>query len=244
MCKAGFDVNAIVQPRPLVLPPPYTAHWLPDGSAFDDAQARAPQEGAGTLVWHAAAGVDGPGRFDFAVVLEPDMPLSEARKAVLVGMVALGDALATHAPPERDIRFDWVTGVVFDGSRLGGMRFAAAPGTSEDATPDWMVLGVELIGDRDYLGDRTGLVPDSISLKEEAFEDPPAILESFAAHLMLNFDRWNHNGFSTIAQAYAKRLLDEAAIGEAGERVANGAVESLKTGLETMAWRDAQGPRL
>lgn len=239
-------MTASAPPRPLVLPPPYTAHWLPQGSPFEDAQRRAPQEGAGTLVWQQIAGDrDGPGRFDFAVVLEPGMALAQARKAVLVGMVALGDALAAYAPPERDIRFDWVTGVILDGSRLGGMRLAVAPGVDEEeATPDWMVLGVELIGDRDFLGDGTGALPTSISLKEEAFEDPPAIVESFAAHLMLNFDRWAHAGFGTVAQAYARRLSAAATIGEEGERVVDGAVETLREGLKTDPWRDAEGPRL
>jgi len=237
-------LDAIAQPRQLVLPPPYTAHWMPAGSPFEDAQRRAAEEGAGTLVWTETTGGDAPGRFEFAVVLEPDMPLAEARKAVLVGMVALADALAAHAPPERDVRFDWVTGVVFDGSRLGGMRFACAPGTGEAETPDWMVLGVELIGDRDHLGDRAGSLPGSISLKEENFEDPPAIIESFASHLMLNFDRWTHGGFTSIAEGYAGRLQVAAAISDAGERVADGAVETLLDGLGRADWRDAEGPRL
>lgn len=237
-------MTAIVEPRPLLLPPPYTAHWLPDGSPFEDAQTRAAAEGAGTLVWQLRPGRDGPGRLDFSVVLEPGMPLSEARKAVLVGMVSLGDGLAANAPPERDIRFEWVTGVLFDGSRLGGMRLAVAPVADESETPDWMVLGIELIADRDYLGDRTGLVPGSISLKEEAFEDPPAVVESFAAYLMLNFDRWTHNGFATVAQAYAKRLAETATVGETGERVADGTVQSLRDGLMTERWRDSEGPRL
>lgn len=226
-----------------MLPPPYTAHWLPSGDPFEDAQRRAADEGAGTLVWRGSAGHDAPGRLDFAVVLEPDMPLSEARKAVLAGMVALADAVAAHAPPERDIRFDWPTGLVLDGGRLGGMRFAVAPDSQEDAPPDWMVLGVELIADRDHL-EQAGTHPGSVSLKEEEFLDPPAIIESFAAHLMLNIDRWTHAGFDTIVQTYVGRLMEDAALGDAGERIRDGSVESLETGLAKADWRDANGPRL
>ncbi len=201
------------------------------------------EEGAGTLVWHESAGRDGPGRLDFAVVLEPEMPTRAARKAVLVGMVALREAVAAQAPPERDIRFSWPTGLMFDGGRLGGMRLAVAPDAREDTPPDWMVLGVELIADRDHLED-AGLSPGSVSLKEEAFTDPPAIIESFAAHLMLYFDRWTHGGFEDIGQRYAARLTEPATLGDAGERVRDGEVESLQDGLARADWRDERGPRL
>lgn len=225
------------------MPPPYTAHWLPSGDAFDAAQARAEADGAGTLVWRVSQGRDGPGRLDFAVVLEPEMPTLAARKAVLVGMVALADAVAAHAPPERDIRFSWPTGLIFDDGRLGGMRLAVAPDARDDAPPNWMVLGVELIADRDHLED-AGSHPGSVSLKEEAFTDPPAIIESFAAHLMLNFDRWTHGGFEDIGQKYAARLTEPATLGEAGERVWDGKAESLQDGLAKADWRDEKGPRL
>lgn len=243
ICKAGSVLNVSAPPRSLILPPPYTAHWLSFGDPFHDACRRAAEEGAGTLVWHESPGRDGPGRLDFAVVLEPGIPLNEARKAVLTGMVALADAVAAHAPPERDVRFAWPTGLVLDGSRLGGMRFAIAPDAEEDTPPDWMVLGVELIGDRDHL-DQAGAHPGSVSLKEEEFTDPPAIVESFAAYLMLYFDRWTHGGFQTVGQNYAGRLTEPAALGDAGERVRDGEVESLEDGLARADWRDAQGPRL
>lgn len=229
--------------RSLVLPPPYRAHWLSDGDPFVEAQRRAGDEGAGTLVWRETTGRDGPGRLDFAVVLEPDMPLEDARKAVLAGMVALGDAVAAHAPPERDVRFVWVTGLLLDGGRLGGMRLAVGAPAQASMPPDWMVLGVELIADRDHLV-QAGTHPGSVSLQEEGFMDPPAIIESFASYLMLYFDRWTHGGFETIADNYAGRLTERAEIGPSGERLCDGAVDLLQNGLDTAAWRDAHGPRL
>lgn len=236
-------MDAIAQPRSLVLPPPYTAHWLPEGDPFEEAQRRAPQDGAGTLIWRQTTGGDGPGLLDFAVVLEPEMPLHEARKAVLVGMVALGDAVAAHAPPEHDVRFDWPTGLTLDAGRLGGMRLSVPSGVQEDAPPDWMVLGVELIADRDHLA-QAGARPGSVSLKEEDFSDPLAVVESFAAYLMLNFDRWTHSGFAAVAEHYVGRLTEKATLGDAGERLCDGVAQSLKDGLSNADWRDAQGPRL
>lgn len=61
----------------LDLPPPYSLITLREvGDAFAHAKSVATEAGAGTLVY--------VGRFDlaeFAVVLEPDEPLREARRA-------------------------------------------------------------------------------------------------------------------------------------------------------------------
>src|SRR6478752_1135636 len=87
----------------LDLPPPYRLVTLREvGDAFAHAVKVAAKEGAGTLV-HV-------GRFDlveFAVVLEPEEPLRLARRAFYAGMVALADALAARAPPEKPIGVDW-----------------------------------------------------------------------------------------------------------------------------------------
>lgn len=240
-----LDDNAA--PRSLVLPPPYTPHWLPGGDPFAEACRIAPDKGAGSLVWHSSTGASTggarAGRFDFAVVLEPETVLAEARRAFLIGMVALGDALSAHCPPERAVTFGWPGQVIFDGGRLGGMRFGAPVGTAEDAVPDWLVLGVELIADRDHL-ETPGSMPSSVSLKEEAFIDPPAILQSFAAYLMLTFDRWTHEGFAPIAARYAERLTSGGTLSEEGGLILDDGTASLASALETPDWRDADGPKL
>src|ERR1035437_2202017 len=87
----------------LTLPPPFTLVRLRElGDAFAHAKSIAAEQGAGTLVY--------VGRFDlaeFAVVLEPDEPLAQARGAFYAGMAALADALAAHAQPETAITIDW-----------------------------------------------------------------------------------------------------------------------------------------
>lgn len=238
-----LDENAA--PRSLLLPPPYTAHWLPKGDVMAEACRRAPEEGAGTLVWHLSKGHPGgrEGRLDFAVVLEPDSPLHEARRAFIAGMVALGDALAAHCPPERAVNFGWPGEVTLDTGRLGGMRFAVAPETAEDMCPDWIVLAVELIADRDHLS-APGTHPGSVSLQEEEFADPAAVLESFAAYLMLMFDRWTHTGFEQIAARYAERLGTGMAVSADGALHLDGTQEPLAQAIDRWHWRDAQGPRL
>ncbi len=118
----------------LDLPPPFRLVTLREvGDAFAHANEIAAEEGAGTLVY--------VGRFDlaeFAVVLEPDEPLWQARRAFYAGMAALADALAVHAPPERPIAFDWPDAIRVDGGLVGGGRLAwpTAP-TRTSRRPGW-----------------------------------------------------------------------------------------------------------
>src|SRR5687768_3877371 len=100
------------------LPPPFRLVTLREvGDAFAHARAIAAPDTAGTLVF--------VGRFDlaeFALVLEPEEPLRTARRAHYAGMVALADALAAHAPPEKPIAFDWPDTIRVDGGIVGGGR--------------------------------------------------------------------------------------------------------------------------
>lgn len=230
-------------PRVLLLPPPYTAHWLAQGCVLSHACELADEHGAGTLVWHTAKGQGAPGRFDFAVVLEPDTPLAEARRAFILGMLALGDAVAAHCAPERAVAFGWPGELLLDAGRLGGMRLRVAPGVAEDAVPDWMVLGVELIGDRDHLSD-PGRKPNSVSLQEEDFVDPATVLESFASYLMLNFDRLIHGGFDPLAASYSHRLTLDGTLTATGDLQTPDGVIGLKDAVATTHWRDETGPIL
>ncbi len=195
----------------LDLPPGFTAVRLRElGDAFAHACGIAQAQGAGTLVW--------VGRYDlveFAVVLEPDEPLSGARRAHFAAMNALGDAIAAHCPPEREVAFRWPDTLLFDGAMIGGLRMAWPQGCAEDQVPDWLVVGV-MLRTADLSHVDTGLVPGSTSLLAEGFEllDGEAIIASFARHLMTHFDRWKERGFKVVAQDFFARLP----VGKAGER--------------------------
>ncbi|HRK24439.1 MAG TPA: biotin/lipoate--protein ligase family protein [Beijerinckiaceae bacterium] len=96
--------------------------------AFSVAMARAAESGAGT-VFHV-------GRFDpieFAVVLEPDMPLAAARRALFVGMNALAATILADCPPERVVEFSYPDGLVFDNGLIGGARIAFQDGRGDRA---------------------------------------------------------------------------------------------------------------
>jgi hypothetical protein len=240
-------MSETVVPERLTLPPPYAQRRLADGDPFEAARAAAADEGAGALIWRLSDGV-----LAVAVTLEPETPLAEARMAFFAGMAALADALAAHCPPERAVRIGWPATVIYDRARLGGARFAAPEGCGEDAAPDWLVFGFELIADRDHLPE-PGLFPETTSLREEGFDPPPAVVESFASYLMLYFDRWAHQGLRAVTERYLERIDPPMLAGTRAvegcdlvERTPSGATRRrfLAEGLAAADWRDATGPRL
>jgi hypothetical protein len=83
-------------------------------------------------------------RFDFAefaVVLEPNEPLSSARRIVYAGLLALRDAVAMQALPRCQIGFAWPEAIHVDGGLVGGARLARPAGCAEHEVPDWLVVG-------------------------------------------------------------------------------------------------------
>ena len=232
----------------IALPPPYTLHRTDQADVLRHAAQLAPSEGAGTLVVHQS-----PGLLAFAVVLEPEQPLSQAQMAFLLGMVAVADALAAHGPPERSVRLNWPDELRFDKGRIGGGRFQVAPGTGPDDVADWMVFAVELIADRDQLQE-PGRFPDSTSLAEEVFDPAEDIISTFASYLMLYFDRWAHDGIEAVTNRYLMRIDPPLLRGVRrieGDRLveitpSGGGTRSapLLEALGSTSWRDAKGPKL
>ena len=195
----------------LDLPPGYTLVALRElGDAFAHGCDIAAESGAGTLVWVR--------RYDlveFAVVLEPDEPLQSARRAFFAGMNAMGDAIAAHCPPERDVSFDWPDAIRFDAGLLGGARLGWPGDCAETDVPNWLVFAVILrAADMVHLDEVQAAA--GVSMLGAGFEmiDTDAIIGSFARHLMSAFDRWHEVGFAAIAKDYLERLP----VGKAGER--------------------------
>jgi biotin-(acetyl-CoA carboxylase) ligase len=199
----------------LDLPPGFQPIALREaGDAFAHAKAIAAREGAGTVV-HV-------GRFDlaeFAVILEPDEPLREARRALYAGCVALTDALAVFAPPERPIELVWPDAVRVDGGLVGGVRLAWPEGAAEDAVPDWLVFGAMIrivaMGEEE-----PGLRPLAVALEEEGFADVGGghLVETFTRHLMVAVDTWRERGFDAVAKSYLALLAPERGVRRAIDR--------------------------
>lgn len=230
----------------ITLPPPYRLLRSDAPDVLATAARLAPEAGAGTLVLRAA-----PGVLALAVVLEPEEPLASAQLAFLLGMAALADALAAHCPPERALRIVWPDEIRYDRARLGGGRFAVAPGTGPADIPDWMLFAAELIADRDLAA--PGAYPDSTSLKEEQFDPAEAIVSTFASYLMLYFDRWAHDGIEAVTNRYLMRIDPPLLRGVRrieGDRLVEITPSGsrrhapLREALGRTGWRGAAGPKL
>ncbi|WP_018260497.1 biotin/lipoate--protein ligase family protein [Methylobacterium sp. WSM2598] len=236
----------------LMLPPPFTLVTLdPPGSAQAEACRRAADaDAAGTLILSAGERV-----IEAAVVLAPEEPLRLARRAALIGMGALADALGSHAPPDKPVAVEWPLTLRFDGARLGGGRLAWPEACGEDEVPDWLVFSCMLIASKRHAGD-PGLTPDSTSLEEEGFAPETAgpIVESFAQYLMKGLSDLEEDGFAfalaryraVLAEPPGERLTidghgDALAVGPEGTRP-----RPLGEALRAPAWLDpATGaPRL
>jgi hypothetical protein len=172
--------------------------------------------------------------------------------AFLLGMAAVADALGAHCPPERAVRIAWPDEIRYDKARLGGGRFAIAPGTEPGTVPDWMVFAAELIADRDQL-EEPGRFPGSISLKEEEFDPAEQIVSTFASYLMLYFDRWAHEGLEAVTNRYLMRIDPPLLRGVRridGDRLVeitpsgNRPSAPLREALGATGWRGEGGPKL
>jgi biotin-(acetyl-CoA carboxylase) ligase len=235
----------------LDLPPPFRPVVLREvGDAFAHACAHGAELGAGTLVF--------VGRFDlaeFAVVLEPDEPLAAARCVFYAAMVALADALAALAPPEKPITIAWPDTIHIDRGLIGGGRLAWPERAKENAVPDWLAFGAAIR--TVSTSGEPGLHPFATALEDEGFSDVRSerLVEGFARHLMVALDRWQEGGFASVAQEYkaklepssgARRDIEENGdlrIERAGKPVER---QSLRSTLKAPSWLDAKtgGPRL
>jgi biotin-(acetyl-CoA carboxylase) ligase len=243
MTLEGRRATARSRARSLDLPPLFRLIVLREaGDAFAHAVAHADELGAGALVF--------VGRFnlaEFAVVLEPDQPLRTARLAFYLGMVALADALAALAPPEKPITIEWPDAIRIDGGLVGGGRFAWPSAAGEDAVPDWLVFGA-VIRVASLSDVAPGLYPLATALEDEGFGEIGAerLVEGFARHLMAVTDRWRESGYSHVIGEYAARLEKDSVVeidAEGSAHVRRGeavTARSLPSALRQPSWLDRE----
>jgi biotin-(acetyl-CoA carboxylase) ligase len=209
----------------LDLPPGYNVVVLREsGDAFAHAKAIASDQGAGTIVWVR--------RFDtveFAVVLEPEQTLGDARRVLYAVMNATADAISAYCPPERPLSFSWPDTISLDGGILGGVRLAWPPACTENQTPDWLVAGVmirSVVAVKRDIAELLEKQPPGLSrqldqiqrrgtsLEAEGFEIMAAepLINSFCRHFLVYLDQWNENGFVPVGQTYLGRMPDERGV--------------------------------
>lgn len=186
-------------------PPLLTGHGVkaPDRPlAAAEAGLAAGTLGAGDLVW--ARGIE---TAEWALILEPDQPLSHALQAVPLSFVAIADAIGTLAPPKVSITFGWPDRLRVNGGEIGVLRAIAPVGATLDAIPAFLILhGVVRISFPPR-GGEPGEMPDVTALAEEGCPEitRTALLERFARHFLSWLAIWQDEGFRSLHDAYVFR---------------------------------------
>ena len=137
-----------------------------------------------------------------AVLLAPEVPLSEAVGVAFAIALGLNDALGALAPPEVGVHLEWPDRLRVNGARCGRLRLAA-PTADPQAEPDWLVVGVEVrVLPRD--GAEPGEQADQTCLYEEGCGEITSamLVETWARHMM----NWLHifltDGFAPLHEEW------------------------------------------
>jgi len=128
-----------------------------------------------------------------AIVMAPEVPLEDAMAMLPACGVGFQNALGALAPPEVAVHLEWDGGLRVNGASCGRLRVAAG-GTTPDAEPGWLVVGLEL--PLIQITERPGDAPDQTALYDEgcAEVDPVGLLEAWARHTLVWINRWEDGG--------------------------------------------------
>ncbi len=156
--------------------------------------------GAGSVIWARNTAI-----MDWAIVLEPDVPLATALQMGPLAMVAASDCIGALAPPQVGLMFRWPGTILVNGGEAGFVEIAASS-PDLDTVPDWIVVhvSVRLKGDdRQEPGER----PDVTSLDEEGCPGltRTTMIESYSRHFMTWLNSWNDDGFHPVHSAWVFR---------------------------------------
>lgn len=187
------------------LPPLLTLHAVvSDADAFEIAcaGAAAGDLGAGDVVF-------APGRAErarLAIVLEPEVPESEARQMLPLLAVALADALGVLLPPKVAIEHRWPSTLLLNGAAVAQLSIAmAASGDGEP--PAWLVVGADVALTLPQALTEPGGVLDRTALAEEGGAEIAAagVLEALSSQFLRWLDTWQERGFEPVAQHWLFR---------------------------------------
>ncbi len=142
----------------------------------------------GTVIYNL-----GGERLRAALIFAPEVPLEEAMAILPVCGLGFQAALGTLAPPEVAVHLEWDGRIRVNGAVCGRMRVKASTQDPE-ATPDWLILGLEL--SMTSRKSNPGKDPDRTWLSEEGCGEitPDQLLECWARHSLYWLNRWLDDG--------------------------------------------------
>lgn len=147
---------------------------------------------AGTILYDAS-----PDRLRAAIVLAPEVPLSDAAAMLPLTGVAVQNALGALGPSELAVHLCWDGAIRVNGAVCGTIR-SATDTSDTGAEPGWLVTGFELVFARPNVAG--GDTPDQTDLMSEGCGDltPVDLLESWSRHLLNWINRWEDDGMGPL----------------------------------------------
>ena len=202
--------------RSTPLPAPYEPLFLDEVDSVRDELERRARDGAeeGLLVWaghqREARGRLGrrwlsvPGDLVCGVLLRPDYPRASGAELSLVGIRALGQALAERVPAMTGLHYRWPNDVLLNGGKVAGLWLDAP---AEGDPPAWLALSIAVNVVGLHAPDTAGRDTNLADLVEEPVDDAD-LLTAFARHLLAGLNRWAEDGLGGELKAWRTRLYD------------------------------------
>jgi len=155
---------------------------------------------AGHVVWARNTSL-----MDWAIVLEPEVPLRQAMQMVPLALVAAGDCIGVLTPPQVGLMFRWPDTILVNGGAAGLVEMTAST-TDLSEVPDWIVVRVT-INLRADTRHEPGERPDLTSLDEEGCPDLTrnGMIESFSRHFKTWLHTWSSEGFQPVHSGWLQR---------------------------------------
>ena len=147
-------------------------------------------------------------QFRCSVILHPDLVAAEARLAVYVGVLGLGDAIGATSPAGLDIKFAWPNRIDANAGTVAAVTVGLPDGCADDAVPAWLTVDAALfVG----LHPPDGSMPVSLtSLAGEGCVEVTVrdLLESFSRHFLTWTNRWQDDGFDPVRAMWLRHSDD------------------------------------
>ena len=132
-----------------------------------------------------------------AVILRPEFDWAETGQISLVGLVALGSAVAALVQPMTELRYRWPNDLLVGGTKIAGLWLR------EDRKAGWLTLVLAC-----NVGKRPSAIFDGGCLREEGGNPaigPAELLEQFTRQFLWWLNVWADEGIEPILREFSSR---------------------------------------
>ncbi|MCP4935148.1 MAG: hypothetical protein GY927_13330 [bacterium] len=144
---------------------------------------------------------------NLAIVLEPEDKSTKACQILPVALDALGNSVATLAPPKVAITYDWPNQIRANGAKVAVARCAIST-TDVDKIPDKLVIGFSIRLLHDPADKEPGENPEFTTLGEEGCPELTSndLIESLCRHLLAAINGWQNDGLASYQRMWGLRI--------------------------------------